>query len=248
LTEADSKATGPGVWTDWKAGLIAELVANCRTVLAGSPPPGPEPLTSQQQELAESAAASGRLGVLLSGTAPDATVTVVAPDRAGLLARASGVLALNSLQVHAATLRSHNGIAVDVFGVSPRFGQLPDPALLREQLVRALDGSLPLGERLRAKEQDYARGAGERATPRTLWFDDEATGAVILELRAADRIGLLYRVATALEESGADVRWARVATPGGTVISSFCLAVDGEPRLDPQDSARIEAKVVAAAR
>src|SRR5205807_3482000 len=81
LTEADSLATGPGVWTDWKAGLVAELVANCRTVLAGSPPPGPEPLTGQQQELAESAAASGKLGVLISGNAPDATVTIVAPDR-----------------------------------------------------------------------------------------------------------------------------------------------------------------------
>ena len=248
LTEADSRATGPGVWTDWKAGLIAELVANCRTVLAGSPPPGPESLTSQQQELAESAAASGKLGVLISGNAPDATVTVVAPDRTGLLARAAGVLALNSLQVHSATLRSHHGIAVDVFGVSPRFGQLPDPALLREQLARALDGSLPLAERLLAKEQDYAHGTGERPTPHALWFDDEATGAIVLELRAADRIGLLYRIATALEECGADVRWARVATPGATAVSSFCLATDGEPTLDPKDCARIEERVLAAAR
>jgi [protein-PII] uridylyltransferase len=248
LTEADSRATGPGVWTDWKAGLIAELVANCRTVLAGSPPPGPEPLTSQQQELAESAAASGKLGVLISGNAPDATVTVVAPDRSGLLARASGVLALNSLQVHSATLRSHHGTAVDVFGVSPRFGQLPDAALLREQLARALDGSLPLAERLLAKEQDYAHTVGERAQPHAIWFDDEATGAVVLELRAADRIGLLYRVATALEDCGADVRWARVATPGATAVSSFCLATEGEPKLDPKDCARIEEHVLHAAR
>ncbi|HEV3356476.1 MAG TPA: [protein-PII] uridylyltransferase [Pseudonocardiaceae bacterium] len=248
LTEADSLATGPGMWTDWKAGLVAELVANCRTVLAGSPPPGPEPLTRAQQELADSAAASGKLGVLISGNAPDATVTIVAPDRTGLLARAAGVLALNSLQVHAATLRSHHGIAVDVFGVSPRFGQLPDPALLREQLARALDGSLPLAERLLAKEQDYAHTMGERAKPHALWFDDEATGAIVLELRAADRIGLLYRIATALEECGADVRWARVATPGATAVSSFCLATEGEPKLDPKDCARIEEHVLAAAR
>ncbi len=186
--------------------------------------------------------------MLISGNAPDATVTIVAPDRTGLLARAAGVLALNSLQVHSATLRSHHGIAVDVFGVSPRFGQLPDPALLREQLARALDGSLPLAERLLAKEQDYARTAGERARPHALWFDDEATGAIVLELRAADRIGLLYRVATALEDCGADVRWARVATPGATAVSSFCLATEGEPELDPKDCARIEEHVLAAAR
>jgi [protein-PII] uridylyltransferase len=182
--------------------------------------------------------------VLISGNAPDATVTVVAPDRSGLLARASGVLALNSLQVHSAALRSHHGIAVDVFGVSPRFGQLPDPALLREQLTRALDGTLPLAERLLAKEQDYANTVSERARPHAIWFDDEATGAIVLELRAADRIGLLYRIATALQECGADVRWAKVATPGATAVSSFCLAIKG----DLDDIARIEDHVLAAAR
>ncbi len=124
------------------------------------------------------------------------------------------MLALNSLDVHAATMRSHDGVAVDVFGVSPRFGALPDPALLREQLGRAVDGSLPLAARLDAKERDYATAAGEPARPQVLWFDDEATGAVVLELRASDRIGLLYRVASALEACRADVRWARLATPG----------------------------------
>jgi [protein-PII] uridylyltransferase len=73
---------------------------------------------------------------------------------------------------------------------------------------------------------------GERAQPHVLWFDDEATGAIVLELRAADRIGLLYRVATALEECDADVRWARVATPGATAVSSFCLAKADRPRIE----------------
>ena len=38
--------------------------------------------------------------------------------------------------------------------------------------------------------------------------------AVVLELRATDRIGMLHRVAAALEECDAQVRWARVATLG----------------------------------
>jgi [protein-PII] uridylyltransferase len=170
---------------------------------------------------------------------------MVAADRAGLLARAAGVLALNSLDVHAATMGSHGGVAVDVFRVSPRFGGLPDPALLREQLARAVDGSLPLGARLAAKERDYAVVAGEAARPRVVWFDDEATGAVVLELRASDRIGLLYRVASALEACATDVRWARLATPGATAVASFCLTVaSGVP--DDQRK-RIESAVLAAA-
>ncbi len=50
----------------------------------------------------------------------------------------------------------------------------------------------------------------------------------MLELRAADRIGLLYRIAEALERCGADVLWARAATLGATAVDSFCIrAADG---------------------
>ncbi|HEY1574990.1 MAG TPA: [protein-PII] uridylyltransferase [Pseudonocardiaceae bacterium] len=249
LTEADSRATGPGVWTPWRSSLVAELVEACRAVLAGEPPPGPVPLDADQVALAVAAASSGRPGVLVVALAVPHTaeITMVAADRAGLLARAAGVLALNSLDVHAATMGSHGGVAVDVFRVSPRFGELPDPALLREQLARAVDGSLPLAVRLDAKERDYAVVAGETARPRVVWFDDEATGAVVLELRASDRIGLLYRVASALEACAADVRWARLSTPGATAVASFCLtAPNGEPA-PAVERRRIESAVLAAA-
>lgn len=248
LTESDSKATGPGVWTPWKASLVAELVEGCRAVLAGEAPPGPAPLDDEQRELAESVAGTGKPGVLLAGRAQDATVTMAAVDRSGFLARAAGVLALNSLDVHAATMGSHGGVAVDVFRVSPRFGELPDPALLREQLGRAVDGSLPLAARLDAKERDYTIGlAREPARPRALWFEDEATGAVVLELRASDRIGLLHRIASALEASAANVRWARLATPGATVVASFSLTVGDEPGVPADQRRRIESAVLAAA-
>ena len=61
------------------------------------------------------------------------------------------------------------------------------------------------------------------------WFDDEVAGAtvVVLELRAADRIGLLHSVASALERCGADVLWARVSTLGGTVVDSFAVTANG---------------------
>jgi [protein-PII] uridylyltransferase len=135
--------------------------------------------------------------------------------------------------------------------VSPRFGGLPDPALLRAELGRVLDGSLVLGEALARKERDYApaQPPGEEAPPaRVLWFDDEATGGVVLELRATDRIGMLHRVAAALEHCGADVLWARVATLGVSVIDSFGLAAP-EPDAVPSAERRreIERAVLAAA-
>jgi [protein-PII] uridylyltransferase len=255
LAEADSLATGPGVWNDWKAALIADLVDRCRSVLAGQPLPQPDPLDDAQRALADAVAVSGRPDVLISENDHAATVTVVAPDRPGLLSRAAGVLALNSLEVHAAVVGAHAGVAVQSFSVSPRFGTLPEHTLVREQIVRAIDGGLPLTDLLAAKERDYGGSAMDLPTPRTLWFDDEATGAVVLELRAADRIGLLHRVAAALEGCGVDVHWAKVATLGGTVVDSFCLDVEqdgdggagvrGAP--SPAQRRRIEHAVLAAA-
>jgi [protein-PII] uridylyltransferase len=235
------------VWTHWKAVLVDELVQQCHAVLAGGQPPGPDPLSDEQVALAERTAASGKVGLLLAGDGPGAVITVVAPDRSGLLARAAGVLALNSLEVHAASVRGHQDVAVDVFTVSPRFGRLPDRALLREQLQRAVDGSLPLAEKITAKENDYAQAGADAPEPRALWFDDEATGAAVLEVRSADRIGLLYRVAAALDDSVADVRWARLSTPGATAIGAYCLTVDhGRP--DDEARGRIAASVLAAIR
>jgi [protein-PII] uridylyltransferase len=241
LSEADSLATGPGVWSDWKAALITELVRRGRTLLAGDVLPVPEPLLAAHAPLVAAIAATGPQLVLDAAAVP-ARVTVAAADGIGVLSRATGVLALHSLQVHSAAVQAHDGAAVCAFEVSPRFGSLPDPALLRESLVRALDGGLDLAEKLDRKERDYAVPDGPDPVPaRILWFDDEATGAVVLELRATDRIGLLHRVAAALEDRRLDIRWARVATLGRSVVDSFCVvgpAPDGT--LDAATRAGIE--------
>jgi [protein-PII] uridylyltransferase len=231
LAEVDSLATGPGVWTDWKASLVADLVTRCRRLMAGEKQEEPAPLDAEQRALAETVAASGRPDIIVSSSAEHAfaTITLMAPDRPGLLSRAAGVLALHSLSVHAAELRAHAGVAVDVFSVSPRFGSLPDAGLLREQFSRAISGSLPLAEKLAAKERDYASELDDPPESRVLWFADEADGGVeskdvVLELRAPDRLGLLHSTAEALERCGANILWARAMQVGGTAISSFSLA------------------------
>ncbi|MBV8931288.1 MAG: [protein-PII] uridylyltransferase, partial [Kutzneria sp.] len=248
LAEADSLATAPGGWTEWKAALVADLVQGCRTAMAGEPMPRPEPLDADQRRIAETVAVSGHPEVSIAREGEAATVTVVAPDRPGLLSRAAGVLALNSLAVHSAAAHGHRGVAVEVFGVSPRFGSFPDAGLLREQLTRSVHGGRWLAERLAGKERDYGQPRADAPPPKTLWFDDEATGAAVLELRAVDRIGLLHGVAAALEECELDVRWARVATMGGTVIDSFCLATADDAALTPTRRRQVERAVLAAAK
>jgi [protein-PII] uridylyltransferase len=55
---------------------------------------------------------------------------------------------------------------------------------------------------------------------------------------------LLHSVATALEECRVGLRWARVATLGGSVVDSFGLTSP----LAPDDRRRIEQALLAAAR
>lgn len=253
LAEADSLATGPGVWSPWKRVLIGDLVKRCRALLAGEPLPAPATPSTVEIELAASVADDGRPQLELVDAGNPATIVVALPDRPGGLAAAAGVLALHSLEVHAAELHpagaTRPGVAVFSFTGTPRFGGLPDPALLRSDLVRVLDGGLALDEALARKERDYApsMNSGEAPVPpRVLWFDDEATGAVVMELRATDRIGLLHRVVEALAGCDAGLRWARVSTLGVSVVDAFCLeagggVADGGRRRD------VEAAVLAAA-
>ncbi|WP_433036638.1 [protein-PII] uridylyltransferase [Actinomycetospora sp. CA-053990] len=249
LAEADSLGTGPGVWTSWRATLMGDLVRRCRVVMSGGPVPGPSPLSDEAIALAHAVSESGRPEVSISGEGDLTTITmtVAAPDRPGLLSRAAGVLALHSLQVHTADLGEHDGVAVDAFTVSPRFGRLPEASLLREDLVRVLRGSLDLPARLEAKERDYDRPGPAPAPSRVVWFDDEATGAVVLELRTSDRIGLLHRVAAVLEEQELDVRWARVSTLGSSVLDAFCLETAEHRGLDTERRRKVEEVVLAAA-
>jgi [protein-PII] uridylyltransferase len=230
--------------------------------MSGEPLPEPAPLGELLKELAGQAEKADRpqLSVLRSELAraggaeaadEPATVLVALRDQPGGLATVSGVLALHSLEVHAAELGALGDYSADAFTVSPRFGRLPDQAMLREDLVRALDGGLNLAEALERKERDYARPAGseEPVAPKVLWFDDEATSAVVLELRATDRIGLLYRVASALAECDAKVRWAKVATLGSSVVDSFCLDTPNGPAgLTKPQRRRLEGAVLAAVK
>jgi [protein-PII] uridylyltransferase len=122
-------------------------------------------------------------------------------------------------------------MAVNSFVVNPRFGRLPDPALIRTDLAAALDGRLDLAERLRVKERSYARpAAAARPAPTVHWFDDEATDATVLEYRADDSLGLLCRVTAALERCQLDVRSARVSSLAGAVVDAFYVPTrDGAP-------------------
>ncbi|MEH0981145.1 [protein-PII] uridylyltransferase [Micromonospora sp. CPCC 205556] len=229
LVRADAAATGPAAWSDWKGRLVAELVARVRTALdtgALPAPPAPDP-----------ALVAGPLPVVhLTGD----RVSVAAADRRGLLATVAGCLALHRLEVLSADAATVDGRALVQCRVQPRYGLAPDPIALGADLRRAVNGDVSVTQRLRGRAL-AARGEG--AAPRVVWHREAATDAVLLELRAADAAGLLYRVTCALDEAGAQVRAARISTLGADVVDAFYL-VGGWP--GDAERTRLEAAVLAA--
>lgn len=220
LTRADAQATGPAAWSEWKAGLVEDLVRRTALTLHGAPPPPPPPLTPGQAGLVD----AGRLAVVAE---PDEavtwTVTVAAPDRTGVFATIAGVLALHRLSVRSAQVRTERGMALDVWTVVPDRDHEPRAEALRNDIARALDGDLDVTQRLSARDAGRRTPAVPPPAPRVEVVESASDTATVVEVRAGDRPGLLYRLGRALALMGVSIRGARVVTLGAEAVDVFYL-------------------------
>ncbi len=175
---------------------------------------------------------------------------VVALDHPGWFAKVAGVVALRGGSIVGAdAFAREDGLAIDTFKVAPPEGAGGSWwARVEGDLDDVAGGRLAVRARVLRKAKAELPRLAKTPTvePKVLVSEDAAGRATIIEVRAQDRLGVLYAIATALAELELDIVMARVQTMGHEVTDVFFLRDgDGVP-LSPDHVAELELAVLGA--
>ncbi|MCY4639915.1 MAG: HD domain-containing protein [Chloroflexi bacterium] len=236
----------------------APPAAVIRRHVDGLPPP--YVLTTPPAEIAAhlaliegAAGASTRTALSRSRSAGVERLTIVTRDRPGVLATLAGTLASHSVTVlGGACYTRDDGWAIDVVSVDDALGHGIDAARWRrieENIPPALAGQFPIDQRLTQTRATYGdrprarngegRRVNEPAAPSiaaTVRVDNAAADRYsVVEVSVADRPGILYAIARAINGLSLDIYLAKVDTWGAEVVDTFYVQGEGGRRVTQPD-------------
>ncbi len=244
LSIADGEATGKAAWSEWKAGLVADLVDRVRSAMVDDTiAPQPE-LTDEQKEIA----AIGELTISVQKREHDYLIDIVIPDRSGLLSLVSGVLNVLRLDVRSARTKTVTDSAVMQWVViaDPHVPEVTE-MLLKKQILLAIEDSRALAERIQSRINAYATlPTIPVPAPVVETFTDGATDATIIEIRTHDRPALLFNIGDVITQCNVDIRSAIVTTLGAEAIDTLYLREFGGGALSNNRVEEVSSKVKSA--
>jgi [protein-PII] uridylyltransferase len=165
-------------------------------------------------------------------------------DRHGLLSLVTGVLAGHGIDVLRARIEStQDGWAMDAFDVrvahGPRLGR-QRWRRARWDLIRVLSGEMTVDGLIarRAQGTSLPRPAPKVSTK--VSTDNTASRRyTVVDVRAEDRIGLLYAITQTLADEDTDIALAKVATEANRAVDSFYITRKGAKLEDPSELAKL---------
>ena len=174
-----------------------------------------------------------------------------ARNQRGLFATVAGALTAQGINIFSVHLNTRaDGLAVDSFKVRDSAGEpLTDPERwdqIDSAIKRALSGELDVGAAVMKRLRSQSRSRLQKrkiiapSPTRITWDHQFSARSTILEVRAGDRLGLAYKIASTLTAFNLDIVFAKVATEKNLAFDIFYVTDANGEKLAEMDLSAIE--------
>jgi [protein-PII] uridylyltransferase len=175
--------------------------------------------------------------------------TVCTYSQPGQFASIVGVLSAHSINILSAQIYTRSdGVVLDTFQVNNLQGKaVTNDSLwqrVESELMAVKEGRLQVEDLISANRNRYGGRSGKKAPvlPPHVEFDNTISDSyTVIDVRAGDRLGLLYLISKTISSLGLDIAFAKIATEVDQAMDVFYVTeTDGRKVLDQGRLARIK--------
>jgi len=161
-------------------------------------------------------------------------VNVVTWDRAGLFYKLAGALSLAGVNItNTKAISRSDHISIDTFYIMDVAGGTVSNSKAKGIFLARLEQALIQGKELMPAISELETRLKSKQKPKDMLpapfppsvdvYHELSLKRTILEVQAADRIGLLYQLARLVTKQGYDISFARIATERGVAMDTFYI-------------------------